>query len=378
MQQPLRLALDGGHDVGMAVAGGGHGDAGREVEEPVAVHVHHDLPDGVVDHQRVVLAVVLRHRARVALDDRARPRPGQRADQLGIVAHRLLFGRASRPAAGAEDRTKRLSGTRSRSRRPGSPAISSSSSSVTTRGGANITTSPSVPVAQPALGYTMSPAAKARAATVSARFSARGKGRRVRASATSSTPSRSPRPRTSPTCGRARRPWRRASARSPIAAGALDEALPLQDVEGGQAGGRGHRMVGEREAVHEPARALHRLHDRLAGQHRAHRHVAAAHPLAAGDEVGDGAAPLDAEPAAGAAEAGHDLVVDVDDPMAAAGLAHAPGVVVGGHGRPGGGAQDGLGDEGGDRARPFARDRPSRGRPRRPARTTGYSRPSGQ
>jgi hypothetical protein len=90
VQEALGLALDRGHHVGMAVARRGDGDAGREVEVAIAVRVHDHRPLRVVDDQRVVLLVVLRHRARVALDDRARPGPRGRADQLGVVAHRHL------------------------------------------------------------------------------------------------------------------------------------------------------------------------------------------------------------------------------------------------------------------------------------------------
>src|SRR5206468_1525368 len=45
VDQPGRLVLDGGDDFRVAVAGGGHGDAGGEVEEQVAVHVVDDLED---------------------------------------------------------------------------------------------------------------------------------------------------------------------------------------------------------------------------------------------------------------------------------------------------------------------------------------------
>jgi hypothetical protein len=37
VQQPFRLALHGLNDIGVAVAGGDHGNTGIEVEEPVTV-----------------------------------------------------------------------------------------------------------------------------------------------------------------------------------------------------------------------------------------------------------------------------------------------------------------------------------------------------
>jgi hypothetical protein len=47
------LFLDGGDHVGMAVAGRGHGDAGREVVELVAIDVGDDDAAAALGHQRV-------------------------------------------------------------------------------------------------------------------------------------------------------------------------------------------------------------------------------------------------------------------------------------------------------------------------------------
>ena len=184
----------------------------------------------------------------------------------------------------------------------------------------------------------------------------RAKGRRVSLSATSSRPSMSPRPRTSPTCGCAARRRRRARAFSPSDPGPLHQALALEDLEGGQARRRGDRVVGEGEAVGEARGTVEGRHDPVAREHRAHRHVAAAHALPAGHEVGPHAAWLDAEPGARASEARHHLVVDVDDAVAGADLPGLSCVLPGRHRSARGGAEHGLGDERGHRLRTLAQD----------------------
>ena len=49
--QLLGLVLDRRDDLGMAVPGGGHGDAGGEVEEQVAVHVLDDAAAAALDER---------------------------------------------------------------------------------------------------------------------------------------------------------------------------------------------------------------------------------------------------------------------------------------------------------------------------------------
>jgi hypothetical protein len=53
VDQPLRLLADGGDDLRVRVPGRAHGDAGREVEEPVAVDVGHDHPAAGLGNQRI-------------------------------------------------------------------------------------------------------------------------------------------------------------------------------------------------------------------------------------------------------------------------------------------------------------------------------------
>ena len=88
VEEPLRLGPDRGHDVRMAVARRHHRDPRREVEVTVAVGVFHHRPAGPLHHQRVVLAVVLRHHAAVALDDGAGTGAGRgRADARVVLGH---------------------------------------------------------------------------------------------------------------------------------------------------------------------------------------------------------------------------------------------------------------------------------------------------
>ena len=73
VQELLRLVDDRLHDVGMRVAGGGHGNAGRAVEEDVAVHVLDDRALAARDDERIVARVRRRDDLRVALDDAPAP-----------------------------------------------------------------------------------------------------------------------------------------------------------------------------------------------------------------------------------------------------------------------------------------------------------------
>ena len=73
------LLLNGGDDLGMAVAGGGYGDAGGEVEELVAIHVlDHDAASALGD-QRIGAGVGGRDEAVIVGDDA----PGIGAGKLG-------------------------------------------------------------------------------------------------------------------------------------------------------------------------------------------------------------------------------------------------------------------------------------------------------
>ena len=84
--------------------------------------------------------------------------------------------------------------------------------------------------------------------------------------------------------------------------------------------------VGE-PAGEEPV--AHLVDDLAAGDHRAERHVARVDPLRDGDDVRDDVPVLAGEPAARAAEAGHHLVEDQQDPVAVADLADRLQVAVG-------------------------------------------------
>jgi hypothetical protein len=84
VQEAIGLALDRRHHLGVAVAGGGHRDPGREVEVAVAVGVLHHRPLRPLHDQGVVLRVVLRDHAQVALDDRAGARAGRRCREAWI------------------------------------------------------------------------------------------------------------------------------------------------------------------------------------------------------------------------------------------------------------------------------------------------------
>ena len=53
VEQLVGLVLDRGDDLRVAVAGGGDGDAGGEVEEQVAVHVLDDAAAAALDDQRI-------------------------------------------------------------------------------------------------------------------------------------------------------------------------------------------------------------------------------------------------------------------------------------------------------------------------------------
>ena len=80
-----RLVGDGLDDLGMRDAGGVDRDAGRAVEEDVAVDVLDDGAFAAGDDERIVARVGRRHELRVLLDDRLGLRAGQRSlDVRGV------------------------------------------------------------------------------------------------------------------------------------------------------------------------------------------------------------------------------------------------------------------------------------------------------
>jgi hypothetical protein len=82
VDEPVGLLLDGGHDLGMRVAGRADGDAGREVEEAVAVDIGHDGAGPGLGDQRIGTRQRGAGDGLVALDDLASLRTGQLGDDV--------------------------------------------------------------------------------------------------------------------------------------------------------------------------------------------------------------------------------------------------------------------------------------------------------
>ena len=82
VDQLAGLLLDRAHDVGVAVAGGGHGDAGVEVEEQVAVDVLDHAALGPNRHHRVRARHARRRPLLVELEVGARLGAGQLGDDV--------------------------------------------------------------------------------------------------------------------------------------------------------------------------------------------------------------------------------------------------------------------------------------------------------
>ena len=214
-----------------------------------------------------------------------------------------------------------------------SSTSSSTSGSVTTRGGPSMTRSPSVPSAQPVDGYSSRPRSRAAATARSVTRRRRGNGALVARSATSSTATIRPRPRMSPAAGWSpRRSSQAGSEALALGLGRLDQVAFAQDAEDGPAGGGPDHVVGVGEAVGEAAGA-DGVVDRAARHGQPQRPVAGGGPLGQDQDVGPDRPVVAGEPAAGAAEPGHDLVGDEQHPVAAADLGDRRPVVVGGHGR---------------------------------------------
>ena len=86
VQQLVALVGDGGDDLGMAMARRGDGDAGREVEEEVAVHVLDDRAAAALDDQGINPRVRGGHVPRIPGEQLT----SRRAGQLGLEAGHFL------------------------------------------------------------------------------------------------------------------------------------------------------------------------------------------------------------------------------------------------------------------------------------------------
>ncbi len=77
------LLLNGGDDVGMAMSGGGHGDAGGEIEELVAIDIFDDNAASALGHERIGTRVGGRDIFFIARKNALGVGPGKRGDELG-------------------------------------------------------------------------------------------------------------------------------------------------------------------------------------------------------------------------------------------------------------------------------------------------------
>ena len=91
VNQLARLLLHGGDHVGMAVAGRGHGDAGGEVVELVAVDVGDDDAASALGHERIGAGIGRRNILLVAREHALGIGPGQGGLDFGRLG-RLFFG----------------------------------------------------------------------------------------------------------------------------------------------------------------------------------------------------------------------------------------------------------------------------------------------
>ncbi len=92
VDQLARLLLNGGDHIGMAVPGRGHGDAGGEVIELVAVHVGDDDAAATLGHQRVGACIRRRNILLVAREHALGVGPGQVGLDLGSLNSGSSFG----------------------------------------------------------------------------------------------------------------------------------------------------------------------------------------------------------------------------------------------------------------------------------------------
>ena len=136
----------------------------------------------------------------------------------------------------------------------------------------------------------------------------------------------------------------------------LVEALALEDVEVGQADGRGDRVAAEGVAVQEGVVALvERLGEAVGDDAGADRGVARGHALGAGDHVRDVAELVAGEHRAEAAEGADDLVGDEQHVVLVADLAH-PLEVAGRRREAAAGVLHRLQEDRGDRLRALEED----------------------
>ncbi|MCY1513039.1 hypothetical protein D9M68_475200 [compost metagenome] len=137
----------------------------------------------------------------------------------------------------------------------------------------------------------------------------------------------------------------------------LHQPFVLDGLEHRQRGGAGQGIAGVGIAVLEAAGGEDRLGEFGAGEHRRHRVVARAQALGQADDVGPYVPVLVAEPATGAADAGHHFVEDQQNAVAPADFLDAREVGRMGDFRAGAGAADRFGDEGRDIFRADRQDR---------------------
>ena len=83
MDELAGLFLNGGDNLGMAMAGGADGDAGGEVHEHVAVHVFDHRAAPALGDQRVIARVRRRHELGVSFEDALGVRSGSSVTSLG-------------------------------------------------------------------------------------------------------------------------------------------------------------------------------------------------------------------------------------------------------------------------------------------------------
>ncbi len=94
------LGLDGGDDLGMAVAGGADGDAGGEVEEAIAIDVFDDAAEGALDDEGVLAGVRGGTEAFIAIDELAGAGAGEGRVDRGSGTEEVFLVNAEFPARG--------------------------------------------------------------------------------------------------------------------------------------------------------------------------------------------------------------------------------------------------------------------------------------
>ncbi len=138
----------------------------------------------------------------------------------------------------------------------------------------------------------------------------------------------------------------------------LDERLRLDDAEHFARDRGGNDVVAVGEAMDEGAGSEDRLDDGSGRGSEAERPVARRGAFRRDEDVGSDAPVVDSEPAAGAAETGHHLVGDKQYAVSPADISDGRPVVIGRDSGAQRRADDGLGDERGDRPRARLVDRP--------------------